>query len=148
MTKLKNSRLLNIYFIFYFWLYWVFADAQGLSLVAESGGYCLVTGHRLLTVAASLVVEHDFRHTSFSGCGLQALERGLNSCGAQAQLLHGTWNLPVPGIKPVSPALAGGFLSTAPPGKSKNSRILHTWLVRPSRYLPKFDAVCSKMVSN
>ena len=28
------------------------------------------------------------------------------------------WDLPRPGIEPVSPALAGGFLSTAPPGKS------------------------------
>ena len=27
------------------------------------------------------------------------------------------WDLPGPGIEPVSPALAGGFLSTAPPGK-------------------------------
>ena len=27
------------------------------------------------------------------------------------------WDLPRPGIKPVSPALAGGFLTTAPPGK-------------------------------
>ena len=28
------------------------------------------------------------------------------------------WNLPAPGIELISPALAGGFLSTAPPGKS------------------------------
>ena len=27
------------------------------------------------------------------------------------------WDPPGPGIKPVSPALAGGFLTTAPPGK-------------------------------
>ena len=27
------------------------------------------------------------------------------------------WDLPRPGLKPVSPALAGGFLTTAPPGK-------------------------------
>ena len=27
------------------------------------------------------------------------------------------WGLPRPGIEPVSPALAGGFLTTAPPGK-------------------------------
>ena len=31
------------------------------------------------------------------------------------------WNLLGPGIKPVSPALAGGFLTTAPPGKSLKS---------------------------
>ena len=28
------------------------------------------------------------------------------------------WDLPGPGLEPVSPALAGGFLITAPPGKS------------------------------
>ena len=28
------------------------------------------------------------------------------------------WDLPGPGLQPVSPALAGGFLTTAPPGKS------------------------------
>ena len=29
------------------------------------------------------------------------------------------WDLPRPGLEPVSPALAGGFLTTAPPGKPK-----------------------------
>ena len=28
------------------------------------------------------------------------------------------WYLPRPGIEPVSPALAGGFFTTGPPGKS------------------------------
>ena len=28
------------------------------------------------------------------------------------------WNLPGPGIEPVSPALAGRFSTTGPPGKS------------------------------
>ena len=28
------------------------------------------------------------------------------------------WDLPGAGLEPVSPALAGGFLTTAPPGKS------------------------------
>ena len=42
----------------------------------------------------------------------------LSSCGARAQLLRGMWDLPGPGLEPVSPALAGGFLTTAPPGKS------------------------------
>ena len=44
--------------------------------------------------------------------------RGLRSCGARAQLLRDMWDLPGPGIKPVSPALAGGFLTTVPPGQS------------------------------
>ena len=28
------------------------------------------------------------------------------------------WDLPGPGLEPMSPALAGGFLTTAPPGQS------------------------------
>ena len=42
---------------------------------------------------------------------------GLSSCGAWAQLLRGMWDLRGPGLQPMSPALAGGFLTTAPPGK-------------------------------
>ena len=30
------------------------------------------------------------------------------------------WDIPGPGLEPVSPALAGGFLTTAPPGKSQS----------------------------
>ena len=33
-------------------------------------------------------------------------------------MLRGMWDLPGPGLEPVSPALAGRFLTTAPPGKS------------------------------
>ena len=50
---------------------------------------------------------------------------GFSSCGTQTQQLwrtglvvRGMWDLPGPGLEPVSPALAGGFLTTAPPGKS------------------------------
>ena len=42
-----------------------------------------------------------------------ALEHRLSSCDAWAYLLPGMWNLPGPGLKPMSPALAGGFLTTA-----------------------------------
>ncbi|KAJ8789164.1 hypothetical protein J1605_004958 [Eschrichtius robustus] len=48
--------------------------------------------------------------TGLSSCGSWAVERRLSSCG--------TRDLPGPGLEPVSPALAGGFLTTAPPGKS------------------------------
>ena len=41
----------------------------------------------------------------------------LSSCGAQAQPPRGMWDLPQPGIKPVSPALAGRSLTAGPPGK-------------------------------
>ena len=54
----------------------------------------------------------------FSNCGSQALECKLNSCGTRVQLLRGMWDLSGPGSEPVSSALADGFLTTEPPGKS------------------------------
>ena len=53
-----------------------------------------------------------------SSCGSQALECRLSGCGAWALLLHGMWDLPGPGLEPVSAVMAGGFLTTEPPGKS------------------------------
>ena len=63
-------------------------------------------------VAASLVSEHR----------LQA--RRLSNCGSRAQPLRGTWDLRRPGLEPVSPALAGRFSTTAPPGKPKICSLL------------------------
>ena len=53
----------------------------------------------------------------FSGWGLRAPEQWSRSCGTQFSLLQGMWDLPRPGIEPVSPALAGRFSTTEPPGK-------------------------------
>ena len=78
---------------------------RGLPLVAVSGGPLFIVVCGPLTVAASLVAEHRLQ------------TRRLSSCGSQAQLLRGMWNLPRPGLEPVSPALAGRLSTTAPPGK-------------------------------
>ena len=43
---------------------------------------------------------------------------GFSSCDAQTQLLRSMGNSPRPGIKPVSPALAGRFLASELPGES------------------------------
>ena len=58
-----------------------------------------------LTIVASLVAEHRLQ------------TRRLSKCGSPAQLLRGMWDLPRPGLEPVSPALAGRFSTIAPPGK-------------------------------
>ena len=68
-------------------------------------GPLLIAVRRPLAIAASLVVEHKLQ------------TRRLSSCGSRAQLLRGMWDPPRPGLKPMSPALAGGFSTTAPPGK-------------------------------
>ena len=112
-----------IHSFIYLWLRWVFVAAHGLSLVAaratlrcgvwasHCGGFSCC-GARAPGAWASVVVAHGL-----SSCGLRALEHRLSSCGARAQLLRGMWDLPGPGLEPVFPALAGRFLTTAPPGK-------------------------------
>ena len=61
-----------------------------------------------------------FLHGGFSCCGARALGfLGFSICGSQAQLPRTCGILfPGPGIKPMSPALAGRFLTTGLPGKS------------------------------
>ena len=58
-----------------------------------------------LTIAASLVAERRLQ------------THRLSNCGSRAHLLRGMWDLPRPGLEPVSPALAGRFSTTAPPGQ-------------------------------
>ena len=41
----------------------------------------------------------------------------------------GMWDLPDPGMEPVSPAVAGGFFTTEPPGKSQNVILMMIMLV-------------------
>ena len=78
--------------------------ARAFSSCGKWGPLFIVV-HRPLTIVASLVAEHRLQR------------RRLSSSGSRAQLLGGLWDLPRPGLEPVSPALAGGFLTTAPPGK-------------------------------
>ena len=80
-----------MYLFIYFWLHRVFVAVCMLCLIAE---------HNL------------------SSHGMQALDCRLISCGMWTLLPHVMWNLPRPGIEPVSPALAGRFLTTEPLGKS------------------------------
>ena len=112
----------KILFLFiYFWLRWAFLAARRLSLVAASRGYSSLRCAGFSLRRLLLLWSMGSRRTGFSSCGSQALERRLSSCGAWAQLLYGMWDLPEPGIEPVSPALAGKFLTTAPPGKSRRT---------------------------
>ena len=106
----KNFFLYKFIYFTYFWLRWVFVVGLGLSLVVASRGYSPLRcagfslggfpccRARALGARTSVVVAHR-----------------LSSCGTRAQ--WGMWDLPAPGLEPMSPALAGGFLSTVPPGK-------------------------------
>ena len=78
----------------------------GLPLVEVSGSWSLqcrgFSLWRLLCLRST-----GSRHTSFS------------SCSSWAWLLISMWDLPKPGIEPVSPASAGGVLFTVPSRESK-----------------------------
>ena len=94
-------------YLLYFWLYWVFIAACGLSLVAASGATLRCGARASHCGGFSLLWSMGSRCADFSSCGSRALECRLTSCGARALLLRGMWDLPVPGIEPVLPALAG-----------------------------------------
>ena len=102
---------LSYFFIFLFFIYFYFLAMLGLRFCARAVSSCGKRGPLFiavrgpLTIAASLVAEHR----------LQTCR--LSSCGSRAQLLRGMWDLPRPGLEPVSPALAGRFSTSAPPGK-------------------------------
>ena len=101
---------INITFMVEFYLF-IFLAVLGLCFCARASFSCGKRGPLFiavrgpLTIAASLVAEHRLQM------------RRLSSCGSRAQLLRSMWDLPRPGLEPVSPALAGRFSTTAPPGK-------------------------------
>ena len=101
----RNSRSFIYLFIY------LFMTVLSLRFCARAFSSCgkwgplFIAVRGPLTIAASLVAEHRLQ------------TRRLSNCGSRAQLLRGMWDLPRPGLKPVSPALAGRFSTTAPPGK-------------------------------
>ena len=101
----------NFYLFIYFWVCWVFVSVRGLSLVVASGGH---SSWRCagLSLSRPLVAEHRLQM------------RRLSNCGSRAHLLRGMWDLPRPGLEPVSPASAGRLSTTAPPGKPCISLII------------------------
>ena len=88
----------------------------GLSLVCSEWGLLFVALHGLpIAVTSRCRAWAPGARASVAVACRQELR--LRSHGTWAQLLHDTWNLPGPGIKPVFLALAGRFLTTRPPGK-------------------------------
>ena len=114
---LEQKKKIIIYFgknytrNFFFLKIYLFLAVLGLRFCARAFSSCGERGPLfievcgLLTIVASLVAEHR----------LQTCR--LSNCGSRSQLLRGMWDLPRPGLEPVSPALAGRFSTTSPPGK-------------------------------
>ena len=105
-----TTQVFFLLFKFYLFIY-LFLAVLGLRFCARAFSSCSERGPLFIavrgppTVAASLVAEHRLQ------------TRRLSNCGSRAQLLRGMWDLPRPGLEPVSPALADRFSTTAPPGK-------------------------------
>ena len=95
----------------YLFIYYLFLAVLGPRFCARAFSSCGKRGPLFiavrgpLTIAASSVAEHRLQ------------TRRLSNCDSRAQLLRGMWDLPRPGLEPVSPALAGRFSTAAPPGK-------------------------------
>ena len=101
----------------YLFIY-LFLAVLGLHFCARAFSSCGKRGPLFiavrgpLTIVASLAAEHRLQ------------TRRLISCGSRAQVLRGMWDLPRPGLEPTSPALAGRFSTTAPPGKPPKTHFL------------------------
>ena len=117
-TQLLQDKTIFKNYLFT-WLRCVFIDARGFSLVvlrratlrcgagASQGGGFSCGGAQALSAWASVVSAGR----PFENKG-SAVVQGLR-CSATR------WTLPGPGVELVSAALANGFLSTLPPGKSR-----------------------------
>ena len=109
----------NFIYSFFFGCFQVFVAMWAFSICVEQG----------LLSSCGAWASHC---GGFSCCRAPALGcMDFSNHGTQALLLRGMWNLPGLGMEPVSPALAGGFLSTGPPGKSR----LYSFLIT-KRLLP------------
>ena len=103
------------YLFIYLQLHRVFIVVYGLSLVVA------IRGHSLIAVR-------------FSCCpGSRTQAQHLWDTGVAAPR---TWNLPKLGIEPMSPALAGGFLTTGLPRKSEKMILSPTHHPRLCKQIP------------
>ena len=114
-----DEILCGIFFVFYKKFFY-FLTVLGLHCCLRAFSNCcqqellLIVVCSLLIAVASFIAEHRLE-------GMRASEvavLGLSSCDSWAWLLQDMCDLPGPGVEPMSPALAGRLLSTAPPGKS------------------------------
>ena len=118
-----NTFFKNYVFLF-FQLCWIFIAMCRFPLVVVSRGYSFLwcVGFSCCRAQAlgtwpSIVAAP---RAQLLWCGGPRVCR-LQRLWHRAQIAQGMWNLPRPGVEPVSPALAGGFPSTGPPGKSWKS---------------------------
>ena len=105
-ASLTSLSLIRIYSSFFFLAALGHCCCVQAFSSCSKWGLLFVVMLRLLILVASLVASTGSRHASSV-----VAAHGL-SC-----LVHSMWNLRRPETESVSPTLAGGFLTTGPPGK-------------------------------
>ena len=110
----------SILFLKFYFLIFSYAGSSllhtGFSPVAAGGGDSVLKCVGFSLQWLLLWITGSRVHAPNIYCSL-APEHRFNSCGVQVYLIHGMWDLPGPGIEPMSPALSGSFFVAGPPGK-------------------------------
>ena len=101
---------------FFFWMRWVFVAACGFSLVVADRGYSTAEVHRLLLLQS--LSPRTCRLQELWQAGSIVVAHGLHYSVTRQHVGSSQTR-----IEPVSPALAGRFLNTGPPGKSQGLRL-------------------------
>ena len=124
LVTISNSFIYIYIYIYILFIYLFIFGCVGSSLlcvgfspVVASGGQSSLRCSGFSLQGPLPLRSTGSRRAGLSSCGSRALEHRLSSCGAQAQLLRSMRDPPEPGLEPMSPALAGGLSTTAPPGK-------------------------------
>ena len=110
---------LKKFYSYFIYLFIFIFGCVGSSVRARAFSSCGKWGPLFIAVRGPLfiTVRGPFTIVAPPVAGHRLQTRRLSSCGSRAQLLRGMWDLPRPGLEPVSPALAGRSSTTAPPGK-------------------------------
>ena len=109
----------SIFLIATLFIYLFIFGCVGSSVRARAFSSCGKWGPLFIAARGLLfiAVREPFTIAAPPVAGHRLQTRRLSSCGSRTQLLRGMWDLPRPGLEPMSPALAGRFSTTAPPGK-------------------------------
>ena len=118
-TLFPYTTLFRSDFLIYLFIYLFIFGCVGSSVRARAFSSCGKRGPLFIAVRGPLfiAVRGPFSIAAPPVAGHRLQTRRLSNCGSGAQLLRDMWDLPRPGLEPVSPALAGRFSTTAPPGK-------------------------------
>ena len=116
----KNTFISLLFFFYiYLFIYLFIFGCVGSSVRARAFSSCGKRGPPFIAVRGPLfiAVRGPLSIAAPPVAGHRLQTRRLSNCGSRTQPLRGMWDLPRPGLEPVSPALAGRFSTTAPPGK-------------------------------